>query len=157
MTARAMADLSQGAIVATVEIEAAPERVFRAISTAEVADWWGSPDLYRITRWTADLRPGGAWRSEGVGAGGKGFGVSGKVLEVDPPRLLVQTWNYDWGSGGSTIVRYQIDPIPAGSLLTIRHTGFAPDSADCSSHEAGWIRVLGWLEKHLLAATASPR
>jgi uncharacterized protein YndB with AHSA1/START domain len=151
MTARAVADLSRGTIVATVEIEATPERVFAALSTAEVAEWWGSPELYRVTRFTADLRPGGAWRSEGLGADGKPFSVGGEILEVDPPRLLVQTWNHDWGSGGSTIVRYQIDPIPGGSRLTVRHEGFAPDSDDCRSHAAGWERVLGWLVRHLRA------
>ena len=149
MTARALTDLSAGTIVATVEIAAAPERVFAALSTAEVAEWWGSPDLYRVTRWTADLRPGGAWRSEGVDANGKSFSVSGRILEVDPPRLLVQTWNYDWDSGGSTIVRYQVEPIPSGTRLTVRHEGFLPDSADCRSHAIGWERVLGWLADHL--------
>jgi len=149
MTARAMADLSSGTIVATVEIAATPERVFRALSTAEVADWWGSPDLYRVTRFTSDLRPGGAWKSEGVSADGRSFSVGGKILEVEPPRLLVQTWNYDWGGGGSTVVRYQVEAVPAGSRLIVRHEGFAPDSADCRSHEAGWVRVLGWLSEHL--------
>lgn len=149
MTARAIADLSRGTIVATVEIAVAPERVFAALSTAEVAEWWGSPDLYRVTRWTADLRPGGAWRSEGVDAAGKPFSVSGTILEVDPPRLLVKTWQYDWGGGGSTVVRYQVEPIANGSRLTVRHEGFAPDSADCRGHAEGWKRVLGWLTSHL--------
>jgi uncharacterized protein YndB with AHSA1/START domain len=146
--ARAVADLSRGVVVASVEIDAPPERVFAALTTPEVAEWWGSPETYRIERWTADLRPGGAWRSEGVGADGKPFIVSGEILEVDPPWLLVQTWKYSWEGGGSTIVRYQIDTIPTGSRVTVHHQGFAA-AAPCESHARGWEHVLDWLSNHL--------
>jgi uncharacterized protein YndB with AHSA1/START domain len=147
--ARAVADLSRGLILATVEIEAPPERVFAALSTPEVAEWWGSPETYRITRWTADLRPGGAWRSEGVSADGRAFSVGGEILEVDPPRLLVQTWKADWDGGGTTTLRYQVDPIPGGSRVTVRHEGFEGRAASCESHAQGWERVLGWLTLYL--------
>ena len=39
-----------------------------------------------------DVRPGGKWRSDGIGADGKEFYVEGEYLEVVPPRLLVHTW-----------------------------------------------------------------
>jgi uncharacterized protein YndB with AHSA1/START domain len=68
-SARAVADVAAGIILASVEIEAPVERVFAALGTGEVAEWWGSPETYRVTRWTADLRPGGAWRREGLGSG----------------------------------------------------------------------------------------
>jgi uncharacterized protein YndB with AHSA1/START domain len=94
-SARAVADLTEGTILAAVEIAASPDRVFRAISSAEIATWWGSPSTYRVTQWTGDVRPGGWWRSEGVSADGTSFAVTGEILEVDPPRLLVQTWRDD--------------------------------------------------------------
>jgi uncharacterized protein YndB with AHSA1/START domain len=146
--ARAVADLSTGVILASVEIDAPPERVFAALTTAEVAQWWGSPETYRVRRWTADLRPGGAWKAEGAGADGKAFSVSGEILEVVPPRLLVQTWSYDWAGGGVTTLRYLIDPIPTGTRVTVRHEGFTKP-ADAESHERGWEHVLGWLAAHL--------
>jgi uncharacterized protein YndB with AHSA1/START domain len=48
--------------------------------------------LYHHTKWTADVRKGGAWRSEGVGDhDGSSYNVSGEYLEVDPSRRLVFT------------------------------------------------------------------
>jgi uncharacterized protein YndB with AHSA1/START domain len=151
---RALADLERGIILASVEIAAPPERVFTALSTAEVIEWWGSTDAYRVTAWTADLKPGGAWRSSGLGVDGKPFSVGGKILEVDRPRLLVQTWEPDWDPGSATIVRYAVDPIPGGSRLTVRHEGFVDRAASCEDHARGWERVLGWLERHLAARAA---
>jgi uncharacterized protein YndB with AHSA1/START domain len=144
-TARAVADLSRGTIVASVEIEAPPERVFAAISSAEITEWWGSADSYRVTRYTATLEPGGAWRSEGVGADGKPFSVGGEFVEIDPPRLLVQTWKPDWDPGLDSTIRYQLDPIPGGTRVTVRHEGFGDHTASCQNHTRGWERVLGWL------------
>ena len=70
--ARAIADVSTGVILATVSIAAPPERVFRALTEpGEIVRWWGSDELYRTTNHVADLRPGGAWRSEGKGADGR--------------------------------------------------------------------------------------
>jgi uncharacterized protein YndB with AHSA1/START domain len=143
-SARAVADLSGGLVLASVEIAAPPERVFRAISSAEIADWWGSADTYRVTRWTGEVRPGGWWKSEGVSADGKSFAVSGDVLEVEPPHLLVQTWHYEDKPAEITTVRFRIDSIPGGSRLTVRHEGFV-DHDSCDSHGRGWERVLGWL------------
>lgn len=147
--ARAVADLSEGVILASVEINAPPERVFAALSSPEVAEWWGSPDTYRVTRWTGDVRPGGTFRSEGVSADGKPFSVSGEYLEVRPPHLLVHTWKYDWGTASPTTVRYRIEAIPTGSRVTVRHEGFKDNAADCDGHARGWERVLGWLGTHL--------
>jgi uncharacterized protein YndB with AHSA1/START domain len=143
--ARAVADLTEGVIFASVEVEAPPERVFRALASEELAQWWGSPDLYRVTRWTGDVRKGGKWKSEGVSKEGRPFSVSGEFLEVEPPHLLVQTWTYDWDAKATTKIRYRIDAISTGSRITVRHEGFAPHSPDCESHASGWERVLGWL------------
>jgi uncharacterized protein YndB with AHSA1/START domain len=147
--ARAVADLNEGVIHAAVEIAASPERVFTALTTSELAQWWGSADTYRVTRFTMDLRPGGAWRSDGMSKDGKPFSVSGEVVEVEPPRLLVQTWKYDWDpSGTTTTIRYRIDATPTGSRVTVRHHGFANNAADCEAHALGWERVLEWLSAH---------
>jgi uncharacterized protein YndB with AHSA1/START domain len=153
--ARAVADLNEGVIHASVEIAAPPERVFAALTTSELAQWWGSAETYRVTRFTMDLRRGGAWRSDGVSRDGKPFSVSGEVLEVEPPRLLVHTWKYDWDpSGSTTTVRYRIDATPTGSRVTVRHQGFDGNAADCDAHALGWERVLEWLSAHAAGTAA---
>ena len=55
---RAVADVTEGTILAAVEIAAPPERVFRAITTDDVVHWWGSPELYQTTQWVADVQSG---------------------------------------------------------------------------------------------------
>lgn len=146
---RAVADLSAGLILATVEIAVPPERVFRALTSEEVVKWWGSDQAYRTTGWKADLRVGGRWRSEGVGADGKPFSVGGTFLEVDPPRRLVQTWEPDWDPGPPTTLTYRLDPTPLGTRLTVRHEGFSGRTESCDAHTSGWELVLGWLGGHL--------
>jgi uncharacterized protein YndB with AHSA1/START domain len=148
--ARAVADLEQGRILASVEIAAPPERVFRALtSAADVTSWWGSPEQYRTTGWAADVRPGGHWRADGVGADGHTFFVEGDFLEVDPPRKLVQTWKAAWDGGHETTITYRLDAIDGGTRLTLRHEGFADRVESCSGHGDGWVRVLGWLVGYL--------
>jgi len=148
-SARAVADLSEGVILATVEVAAAAERVFRALTDPnEIPRWWGSPDTYRTEEWSADLRVGGRWRARGRMADGRAFSVEGEYLELDPPRKLVKTWKPDWDEGRVSTVTYRIDGIPGGTRVTVRHTGFGERQESCKSHSEGWERVLGFLEKH---------
>src|SRR5688500_17337147 len=107
--ARSVADFGEGRIVATVEIEAPPERVFRALASEEIVHWWGADGIYKTTEWTGDVRPGGRWRASGVAADGKSFAVEGEYLEADPPRKLVHTWKPTWDSGSATTVTYRLE------------------------------------------------
>lgn len=154
--AMAIADTSEGIVLARVEIEAPPERVWKAITTDELTRWWGSPEMYRTTKHAIDLRAGGAWKSEGSGADGAPFHVGGEVLEVDAPRKLVQTWKPSWEQGPASTVTWLLEPIEIGTRVTVRHTGFA-DPTSCMHHANGWERVLGWLFGHHRAASADVR
>lgn len=152
-SARSVADVAQGTILARIDIAVPPERVFRALTTDELSKWWGSADMYRVTAFQIDLRTGGAWRSEGVGADGTPFHVGGKVLELDPPRKLVQSWEPSWEPDApATTVAYLLDPIATGTRLTVRHSGFGQRTASCESHASGWERVLSWLSGHFSPA-----
>ncbi len=147
---RAIADTTDGVILATVEIAAPPERVFRALTVPdELLRWWGSDETYRTTAWEADLKPGGTWRAEGRGADGRPFSVGGEFLEVDPPRRLVQTWRADWDGGARTTLTYRLEATTVGTRVTVRHEGFAGRPESCRAHGDGWQRVLGWLGRHL--------
>ena len=146
--AKSVADLSRGTILARVEIDAAPERVFRAI-TEEVSAWWGSPESYQVTEWQSELRVGGRWKSVGKGSDGTPFSVSGEYLEIEAPSTLKMTWEAPWDGGNVTTVRYQLDAIDGGTRVTLWHEGFAGRVASCADHEKGWATVLGWLVKHV--------
>jgi uncharacterized protein YndB with AHSA1/START domain len=153
----------QNVINGEIFVAAPPARVFEAITDpAQVPRWWGAQNLYRITEWKADLRVGGKWSSEGVGVDGRTFRVEGEYLEVDPPRLLVHTWSANWTGGLQTVVRWELEPqsvhglhptgpkrAGTGTLLKIRHEGFAAMPATAADHAEGWKRVMGWLAAYL--------
>jgi uncharacterized protein YndB with AHSA1/START domain len=146
-------------VTGEIFIAAPPARVFEAITDPkQITRWWGAGQLYRVTESKADVRVGGKWSSEGQGADGKSFRVEGEYLEVDPPRLLVQTWQYNWGTSGPTVLRWELEPqsvhglhpngpqrAGTGTLLKIRHEGFGADIDAAAKHGEGWKRVMGWL------------
>jgi uncharacterized protein YndB with AHSA1/START domain len=152
--ATAIADLDKGVVLARVDIAVPPARVFTALTTSELTEWWGSPEMYRTTKHTMDLRVGGAWRTEGVGNDGVPFHVEGEVLAIEPPNHLAYTWKTSWDGGEVTTVDYRFEPTPTGTRVTVRHTGFK-DPKSCDGHANGWERVFNWLGDHL-GRKASP-
>jgi len=150
----------QDVVVAEIFIAAPPARVFEAISDpAQMPVWWGQRGLYRVTKSTFDVKVGGKWRSEGVGADGHTFWVEGEYLEVDPPNRLVHTWIGSYTGPLKTIVRWQLEPQQVhglhpsgpkksgtGTLVRVRQEGFAGAAEAAASHGEGWKRVLGWLQ-----------
>ena len=155
--ARAVADVAGGTVIAEVEIAAPPERVFAALSDPqERARWWGSPNVYLVDRCEWELRVGASWVSTGHGADGRAFRVQGEFLEIDPPRRLAQTWMADYDGGLRTTLSFQLDPIPGGTRLTVRHDGFAGHPDSCADHARGWEMVLGWLDAHVAEPAAGP-
>nr|HEX4314473.1 SRPBCC domain-containing protein [Kofleriaceae bacterium] len=145
-TARSIADVSKRSVLARVDIAAPPERVWTAI-TEDVATWWSSAELSKTTTHTVDLRAGGSFRSDGVGADGKPFHVTGDVLEVDPPRRYVTTWQPSWTTEPASRVTYLLEPTAIGTRVTVEHTGLAsPES--CETQGDGWTRVLDCLAGH---------
>jgi uncharacterized protein YndB with AHSA1/START domain len=143
----------QDVIVAEIQIAAPPERVFQAITDPrQVPQWWGQQGMYRVTEFESDLRRGGRWFSKGVGADGKTFQVDGEYQEIDPPRLLVYTWNPTFAATLRSTVRWKLEVCEGGTLVTLHHSGFAGMPQVAKDHSVGWTRVLGWVqvfvEKH---------
>ena len=148
------------AIVAEVFVAAPPARVFAAITDpAQTAQWWGQKGMYRVTESKGDIRPGGKWSTRGVGDDGTEFTVEGEYLEIDPPRLLVHTWNPSFQILHNTVVRWELEARdmhglqhagPArtgtGTMVKLRHSGFAGNIAAAQQHGEGWKRVLGWMQ-----------
>ena len=134
--ARAVADVIDGLIVASVEIARTPERVFQALSSREIVDWWVNPGVFDTREWSGDVRVGGRWHASGI-ARGAPYSLEGAFLEVDPPRKLVQTWHRQGTPGAPSTLTYMLEPIAGGTRLTVRHAGIAaPDQRNNMS--AGW-------------------
>ena len=140
-------------ILATVEVAAPSERVWQALTTAEVERWWGSEDTYRVEQWSADLRLGGRWSLLVRTRDGKTHPASGTFLKIDAPHKIVQTRKYEWNHPTlgwvDTIVTYRLQPIATGTRITVRQDGFAGRDDAADEHAQGWERFLGWLAAYL--------
>ena len=136
----------QGEITSEIEIAVPPERVFQAlVDPQQVLLWWGQTGIYRCTEFQSELRPGGKWRSAGIGPEGRPFQVTGEYLEVAPPRLLVHTWVASWTGDAETTVRWELSAAGTGTLLRLRHSGLAAHPGIGESYR-GWPRMLGWIQ-----------
>jgi uncharacterized protein YndB with AHSA1/START domain len=134
--ARAIADVTEGQILASVDIAAPPDRVFRALTSKEITDWWVRAGVFDTTEWTGDVRVGGRWRSSGI-ARGQPYALEGEYLEIDPPRKLVHTWRRVGTQDAPTTVTYLLERVDGGTRLTLKHAGFV-------SSESGTNVAAGW-------------
>lgn len=150
-------------IVAEVFIAAPPARVFEAIADPKQRmQWWGQKGTFRIIESQSDLRPGGKWSNEGIYQDDRHFHLEGEYLEVDPPRLLVHTRVADFVDNIPTVVRWELEPrevrglhgsethkMGTGTLVKVRHSGFAGHPQHAESHNTGWSASLDWLKAYV--------
>ena len=152
--ARAVADLAEGFILASVQVAASPTRVFQALASPEVCQWWVRPGVFDTREWTGDVRAGGRWRASGM-ARGRPYTLEGEFREVDPPRKLVHTWQAAGPPGTATVVTYRLEPVDDRTRITLRHTGFAAPEV-CSNTCLGWETSLDCLANLLGGARPPP-
>ncbi len=150
-TPRALTD--GDTVLATIDIAAPPERIFTAMHTDEVEQWWGSPDTYAMRDWRADLVPYGRWSATIVKPpDDQRLATSGVFLAIDRPGRVVLTrrYEFDYPQFGwrDTIVTYLLAPTPTGTRVTVRQDGFAGATEAADHHAFGWERYLGWLREY---------
>lgn len=71
--------------------------------------------------------------------------AEGKVLVVEPPRVLEHTWI--WPGEPSSTVRWEIAPDGTGSIVVLWHRPVRPGPA--VDYATGWHVMLDALELHL--------
>ena len=125
-----------GELEVRVELSASPERVFSALSSSEITDWWVRAGVFDTREWTADVRPGGRWTATGVSRG-QPYVATGEILEVSAPRKLVHTWDGIGAPGSPSTLTYELERMPSGTRLVLRQTGFASETAR-REFAAGW-------------------
>ena len=134
----------------TVEIAHSPEKVWAALTTAEgLGTWFGNEAAI-------DLRPGGsAWMKWS-----HGYTADLRVERVEEPTVFGFTWHIfglPEDDPRRTYVEFTLEPVGAGTRLTVVETGFAqlPDDAHHTAYDGnadGWVEERGELVDYLDAA-----
>ncbi len=147
--------MEYGSIEREIRIEAAPEVVYKVISTPEhLRQWW--PD-------EADLEPvPGAVGVLTFGDGSKPDAHIAPltVIEADPPRRFSFRWEYDEGvqaaAGNSLLVTFDLVPSGGGTLLRLTETGFREKGWEAAvleeryrDHASGWDYYLDRLATYV--------
>lgn len=139
----ASADIARGEVEARVDLDATAERVFRALTSAEICRWWIRPGVFDTRSWAGDVRAGGQWETTGVGQMGP-YRMVGQFIEVEAPRRLAHTWTVVGAPGGVSTVTYTLEPLGAGTRLTLRHAGLGLAPV-CEATWRGWETSLARL------------
>lgn len=115
------------------ELDATPEEVWAALTEPSLLERW-------LAAAEVDLRLGGTVRLRF----GDGHMEGGRILELDPPRLLEYEWTFP--QEPTSVVRFELDPVDdRRTLLVLDHRLL--DEQSGPGYGAGW-------HSHLDALTA---
>ena len=146
-------DSMKGTVVRVFQIEAPPERVFRAFTDKHDVEEWMA-DHYEI-----EPRKGGKWR---MGGEKDGFVATGELLDIVPNQLLVYTWqmnDYDaetgkkipnWMDANPTKVTLRFERAGRGTKVTVKHEGFPERDESYWGVDVGWDMLAGQVLKYYL-------
>jgi uncharacterized protein YndB with AHSA1/START domain len=123
-----------------IYIKATPERIWEAITDP------GQRAKYSFGVEThSEWSPGSTYRS---GVPGVVDIAEGENVVVEPPRLLVQTFNALWSDDvraqGATRVTWEIEPVGDSCRVTVVHDRL-PESANAELY-GGWPMILSGLK-----------
>jgi DNA-binding transcriptional ArsR family regulator/uncharacterized protein YndB with AHSA1/START domain len=134
---------SKPSFVYVVYIESTPEKVWHALTDAEVSGaYWGHSNV-------SDWQPGSPWehrRTDGSGI----VDVTGTVLESLPPKRLVMTF------GPPSHVAFDIEPYGEIVRLTVTHENLG-SPGDYEAVSVGWPAVLANLKSLLETGHVLPQ
>ena len=146
-----MVSISQiaGAIALEVTIDAPPERVFRALTSAEELPNF-LPEFKQVA---FEARLGGEYEFRGTGDDGGTFSTRGKITEYDPPRRLAFTWRWQEWDFPETTVAFTLAPHAGGTKVSLLHSGFTTELEESrGEHETHWMEDLALLKSSVEAS-----
>jgi len=134
------------ATVYTTYIASTPERVWEALTSAEISKQYFFGNTVEIQQ-----RVGGSYI---VRQPDGSLHISGEVVACDPPRKLAFTFNVNWPDLieklGPTLVSYEIEPAGDAVRLTMTEWHDRPLSDDIlEGGRQGWPAILSSLKSVL--------
>jgi uncharacterized protein YndB with AHSA1/START domain len=141
-------------IVMSRVFSATPDRLWRIYTDpALVSRWWGPRALTTVVD-TMDVRVGGKWRFVQHEASGESYAFRGEYQVVDPPNLLVATFEFEPMAGHVITEWYRFEAQPGGKTLVTVTSHFASvadlDGMVQSGMESGAIETFERLEELIL-------
>lgn len=122
-------------VIASVYIEAPPERVYEYFTRPEaIVSWMGEYALLEPI-------PGGRFEVDV-----KGAPVRGRFLHLDPPHRLVISWGYSGSPQlppGASTVEVRFIAQGTGTLVELEHRDLP--AAERPGHASGWTHYLARL------------
>ena len=137
-----------------------PEFVYAIYIEAPAAKVWAALTQGEHTRlyWSryvqSDWKVGS--RVEFLRADKSKLSHDGEVLEIDPPRRLVMTFDVtpEGLKEPPSRVTYELEDLHGATKLTVIHDGFPPESEVLKSISKGWPYILSSLKTYLERGSA---
>lgn len=128
-----------------LDLQHAPEKVWRALTEPELLKEWLLPVL------NLKLEPGAEFTFKTEPQRGWDGIVNCRFLEIEALRRL----SWAWASGGiDTVVTFTLSPTESGTRLSLVQSGFKPDQKqNAGGARYGW-KMMGGKLVDLLARTA---
>ncbi len=140
----AHAPMSTPRHVYQVYIRTTPERLWQAITDPAMTEAY-----YFNSRIESDWTPGAPFTMRQ--ADGR-LDIEGEVVEADPPRKLVHTFNLRWDPENDdppSRVTWEITPMGDTCRLSLVHDGFASETQTFRETGGGWSLILSSLKSLL--------
>lgn len=119
------------------EFDAPRQLVWDAYTDAEMLTQWLGPRRLRMTVQEMDVRSGGSYRYTHESEEGDSFVFFGEFREVYPPRLLVQTFQWDGNDAPPSVDRVEFEELDGDRTRLVVTGGFDSKEARDAMLEAG--------------------
>jgi len=142
----------------SIEIQAPPERVWRALTKAEELSKWFQVKI------EGEIAAGNEVWMTSLHKGYEGIRFRVRFVELTPPTRFAWQWhpgavdpNVDYSDEPRTTVTFTLEPCGSGTRLTLTETGFneismARRAKVFADNNRGWAEVLVWLSNYAEAA-----
>lgn len=137
--------MAESQFVYVILIRTTPEKLWRALTEPEF-----TRKFWVATEQECDWKAGSSWKL--LAPDGR-VADAGEVVEIDPPRRLVLTWQNhlfpEATAEGFSRMSYDLVPVGSSVKLTVTHTMDRKDSILVSKVSGGWPTILSSLKSLL--------
>jgi uncharacterized protein YndB with AHSA1/START domain len=132
-----------------VYIRTTPERLWQAITDGEITEKY----FFGTHIHSDDWKQGSRYHFTGKGPDGSEMKmVDGEILEIDPPRKLVFTFNHHWDAEvgyPETRVSWEITQVGETCKLSVVHDRLMAGHPVTEEFFGGWSLILSGLKTYL--------